>query len=396
MLDPTFCIKHCSVCVVLSCDAPECYVTDCPNGCGMRMHSCKIDDHVDQICPKTIVPCINKEVGCPYFLCREDRSFHLLTCPASVVSCNARCPWLFSQSETKTDSLVACTVNSIIHSASCNSYISRSINTSDPSIIGVDNVSNQRPLPTHTEQITNVLKLINEEQIDKTVTSKFVDSPLSSYMCDHPGYVCGRTVHRTNYGSHYQLHCNVQAQLDGWIELRCPLSFLGCKYAVVSLRPNSEHNHLLYNPTLATFTTRCESDSIDYTKAIYSKSTNLQYDFDFDKLPAELLVYLSFFLDNMSLLCLSRVSQRLSLIYKNILYARLIVTPKWDKIHYKISDIFSWRITEFIWSFPQRAESIISWRSAHGASARAKIAAHLTNCHYNDKTIRVLPFCYLE
>ncbi|VDQ10591.1 unnamed protein product [Trichobilharzia regenti] len=95
MLDPTFCIKHCSVCVVLSCDAPECYVTDCPNGCGMRMHSCKIDDHVDQICPKTIVPCINKEVGCPYFLCREDRSFHLLTCPASVVSCNARCPWLF-------------------------------------------------------------------------------------------------------------------------------------------------------------------------------------------------------------------------------------------------------------------------------------------------------------
>ncbi|KAH8876330.1 F-box only protein 30 [Schistosoma japonicum] len=222
-----------------------------------------------------------------------------------------------------------------------------------------------------------------------SVRLKFVNSFVK------PGYICGRTVQRTNYGSHYQLHSNVQAQLDGWIELRCPLSFLGCKYAVVNLRPNSEYNHLLYNPALATFTTRYESATNQRDIPIYSKSTNNGF-FDFDQLPAELLIYLSFFLDDMSLLSLSKISKRLSTVYNNILCARLIVTPQWDKVHYTSSDLFSWRITGFLWSFPQRAESIKGWRSAHGASARAKISAHLTSCHYNDKTIRVFPFCYFE
>ncbi|XP_018644682.1 hypothetical protein Smp_212120 [Schistosoma mansoni] len=267
------------------------------------------------------------------------------------------------QTEKKSTSPVTCTVNPIIHYASCNSYVYRPINSP---LLGVD------------------------------FGNGFVESPLSSYMCGHPGYICGCAVQRTNYGSHYQLHSNVQAQLDGWIELRCPLSFLGCKYAVVNLRPNSEYNHLLYNPTLATFTTRYESETNQHNILTpYSKLTNSEC-FNFDQLPAELLIYLSFFLDDMSLLCLSKVSNRLSTVYKNILCARLIVTPQWDKVHHRSSDLFSWRITGFLWSFPQRAESIKGWRSAHGASARSKISAHLTSCHYNDKTIRVFPFCYLE
>uniref|UniRef100_A0A5K4FC47 F-box domain-containing protein n=1 Tax=Schistosoma mansoni TaxID=6183 RepID=A0A5K4FC47_SCHMA len=394
MPDLPFCISHCSGCLILTCDAVECFVTDCPNGCGMRMHSCKVDDHVGQICPKTIVPCINKELGCPHLICREDKSFHLLSCPASVVSCNARCPLLFRQTEKKSTSPVTCTVNPIIHYASCNSYVYRPINSP---LLGVDFDANQRTFTNQTDgHISNVLKLINEEQVDKTLSSGFVESPLSSYMCGHPGYICGCAVQRTNYGSHYQLHSNVQAQLDGWIELRCPLSFLGCKYAVVNLRPNSEYNHLLYNPTLATFTTRYESETNQHNILTpYSKLTNSEC-FNFDQLPAELLIYLSFFLDDMSLLCLSKVSNRLSTVYKNILCARLIVTPQWDKVHHRSSDLFSWRITGFLWSFPQRAESIKGWRSAHGASARSKISAHLTSCHYNDKTIRVFPFCYLE
>ncbi|KAK4471480.1 hypothetical protein MN116_004905 [Schistosoma mekongi] len=388
----TFCTDHCLRCLILKCNAVECLVTDCPNGCGMRMHSCKVDDHVDQICPKTIVPCINKEVGCPHLVYRNDRSFHLLNCPASVVSCNARCPWLFTKSQKKLNSPVTCTVNPIIHYASCNLYADRSV---DSSLLRIDIDADQQTFTNQTdERVTNALRLINKE-VDKTLISSFVESPLSSYMCDHPGYICGRTVQRTNYGSHYQLHSNVQAQLDGWIELRCPLSFLGCKYAVVNLRPNSEYNNLLYNPALATFTTRYESATNQRDIPIYSKSTNNGF-FDFDQLPAELLIYLSFFLDDMSLLSLSRISKRLSTVYNNILCARLIVTPQWDKVHYSSSDLFSWRITGFLWSFPQRAESIKGWRSAHGASARAKISAHLTSCHYNDKTIRVFPFCYFE
>ncbi|CAH8526644.1 unnamed protein product [Schistosoma mattheei] len=129
-------------------------------------------------------------------------------------------------------------------------------------------------------------------------------------------YICGCTVQRTNYGSHYQLHSNVQAQLDGWIELRCPLSFLGCKYAVVNLRPNSEYNHLLYNPTLATFTTRYESETNQHNILTHHSELTNSECFNFDQLPAELLIYLSFFLDDMSLLCLSKVSNRLSTVYK--------------------------------------------------------------------------------
>lgn len=46
--------------------------------------------------------------------------------------------------------------------------------------------TNQRTFTNQTDgHITNVLKLINEEQVDKTLSSGFVESPLSSYMCDH-------------------------------------------------------------------------------------------------------------------------------------------------------------------------------------------------------------------
>lgn len=51
------------------------------------MHECKQQDHLDSICSRVRVPCINSEFGCNSLMVRNDLRKHLVRCPASVVSC---------------------------------------------------------------------------------------------------------------------------------------------------------------------------------------------------------------------------------------------------------------------------------------------------------------------
>ncbi|ETN79252.1 hypothetical protein NECAME_02678 [Necator americanus] len=51
------------------------------------MHECKIEDHINEICYKTMVPCINANYGCDRLVRRDKRSRHLERCCASVVVC---------------------------------------------------------------------------------------------------------------------------------------------------------------------------------------------------------------------------------------------------------------------------------------------------------------------
>lgn len=178
--------------------------------------------------------------------------------------------------------------------------------------------------------------------------------------------------------------------MDGWIELRCPLTFLGCKFVTVCLKPNNEKSQLLYNPSLATFTSRFVAPVVtDNTESAKSKSF-----FEFNKLPTDILLRLSLYLDNYSLLSLSQISGRISAIYRNILRSRLIVSPKWEKI--TSENMITWKLTKFIWNFAEQAENIGDWRFPPGLSPRARVAAHLATCVYNTQTIHNKPFCLLK
>lgn len=79
---------HCDNCVKINCDNHSCEVIDCRQaGCVFRMHECKQQDHLDNICSRVRVPCINSEFGCTFLVRRHDLRTHLERCPASAVSC---------------------------------------------------------------------------------------------------------------------------------------------------------------------------------------------------------------------------------------------------------------------------------------------------------------------
>lgn len=80
--------SHCDNCFNLNCDHVSCKLIDCQqSGCEYRMHECKLNDHLDSICSRVRVPCINSGFGCNLVLLRKDIRSHLEKCPASIVSC---------------------------------------------------------------------------------------------------------------------------------------------------------------------------------------------------------------------------------------------------------------------------------------------------------------------
>ena len=58
----------------------------CSQGCLARMHECKRDDH-NEVCPNSLIPCLNAIYGCPLTIRRGLMTQHLSECSASVVVC---------------------------------------------------------------------------------------------------------------------------------------------------------------------------------------------------------------------------------------------------------------------------------------------------------------------
>lgn len=81
--------KHCDSCFKINCDVKSdgeqsCNMIYCLNGCGLRYHSCKSQEH-KLVCSREKVPCINRVNGCPVVMARGRLSRHLPQCPASLV-----------------------------------------------------------------------------------------------------------------------------------------------------------------------------------------------------------------------------------------------------------------------------------------------------------------------
>ena len=80
---------HCSSCYSSTCSTqPACPVVHCPLYCNVRLHACKLPDHLAEICPLQTVPCLNSCSGCPAQLPRHATGQHLEHCPASLVLCS--------------------------------------------------------------------------------------------------------------------------------------------------------------------------------------------------------------------------------------------------------------------------------------------------------------------
>ncbi|CAB3400911.1 unnamed protein product [Caenorhabditis bovis] len=78
--------QHCDNCFNGRCDYSQCTLNECAF-CFVKLHSCKIPDHVENICRKSTIKCPNFTYGCPHKFMRFKMSSHLENCPCSVVVC---------------------------------------------------------------------------------------------------------------------------------------------------------------------------------------------------------------------------------------------------------------------------------------------------------------------
>ena len=83
--------EHCLSCFDSKCarDASlfNCCVVPCPNSCGVRLHDCKLPEHMSATCARSLVACPNAEYGCARRIQRRHIASHLSRCPASIVQC---------------------------------------------------------------------------------------------------------------------------------------------------------------------------------------------------------------------------------------------------------------------------------------------------------------------
>ena len=96
--------KHCESCVSLGCTRHNgCPVLQCKNLCGFSMHECKTKEHASELCPRSLVPCVNAVYGCELTMERRKLADHVQHCPASVLVCNCPTPPLNQCSRTDGD-----------------------------------------------------------------------------------------------------------------------------------------------------------------------------------------------------------------------------------------------------------------------------------------------------
>ncbi|CAL8077007.1 unnamed protein product [Calicophoron daubneyi] len=396
----SICATHCPQCVRRSClfSNNTCPVVECPRTCGMRMHKCKLDDHLAYICKNEMVPCLNKQIGCNVELRRGSMRKHLMTCPASVVYCTFMCN-------------IPKRKKSLPETTFVDSPSARPISPFIPPI------SPAPPLPSMTdeqlnEQTNTSEQLKSEESAQSSEpgytfkspeSNTFLDKPLSQILPEGGElHACGMIIPRAYYPAHSRFHSDVLCQIDGSIELRCPLRFLGCPYVAVRLRPNDPRCHLLYNPMLNRFALRYmeeesnrsgDSLSVSAKEDSPTDSAPAPPTVNMDDLPADIISHLSTFLDDTTLVSLSGVSRRMHECTRGFLLERLIVTPKWGRTVYRPSGRASWSVKQFVWSVPDRAETIGKWCLT---SARVDLAEHLRTCPYNKKTTVDKPFSLIE
>ncbi|CAI2357704.1 unnamed protein product [Caenorhabditis sp. 36 PRJEB53466] len=78
---------HCDNCYQNSCNFKECLLVDCQL-CHVPLHTCKLKEHLADICRRAQVACPNSGNGCKLLLIREKIPHHLPKCVASVVVCS--------------------------------------------------------------------------------------------------------------------------------------------------------------------------------------------------------------------------------------------------------------------------------------------------------------------
>ncbi|XP_037324163.2 F-box only protein 40-like isoform X1 [Pungitius pungitius] len=187
-------------------------------------------------------------------------------------------------------------------------------------------------------------------------------------------FLCGRMFQRREYGIHYKnIHSDIQMGVNGWVEQRCPLAYLGCTYSQRRLQPSTHKACISYNQDLGCFSLhpiipvslaeapQHSRSSVVSSDARRKRGGRTRGGVDsLSLLPYEVLCHMASFLDSLSLSQLSLVSQTMRQVCSSLLQERGMVTLCWEKKIYSHGGA-KWRVKQTVWQFSSLFSPVGNW-----------------------------------
>ncbi|XP_028996148.1 F-box only protein 30-like [Betta splendens] len=219
------------------------------------------------------------------------------------------------------------------------------------------------PSPFHSLRLGLVLEALEVEAV-----------PHNRYLPPNPRYqhmfpfVCGQSFRRDQFSSHFtNVHGDIHAGLNGWMEYRCPLAYYGCTFSQRRFYPSTAGAKVVHDRHLKAFGVQpCPS-------------SKLPGDFQSDQisgLPIEILWHIASFLDSFSLCQLSLVSRCMREVCASLLQTRGIVELQWER---RQGPVVSWQVKNRVWRFSTAFSPVTTW----GFSDLPSMSDHLKKCQFN-------------
>ncbi|KAM3849853.1 F-box only protein 40-like [Diretmus argenteus] len=202
-------------------------------------------------------------------------------------------------------------------------------------------------------------------------------------------YMCGRFFCRDEYHSHFKnTHSDIQAGVNGWVEQRCPLAYLGCTFSQTRLHPAGHRAVIKYCQALSTFALQpvvCSSlcEGGETLSPLQNRARNLD---PLSGLPCEVLRHIAGYLDSLTLSQLAKVSRLMREVCATLLQERGMVSLKWKKKTYSHGGT-SWRCREKVWEFSCGFSTVDRWSFSNTPS----MSEHLKACSFYQREERREP-----
>ena len=316
---------HCISCFSVKCSSQQgCPVVQCPD-CLTFLHSCKLNDHIDFICPNHLVPCCNNSNGCEVFIKRSTMGIHLEHCPASIIQCR----YAYYRYQQQPRQTAADSIDSL--------SLSEKFLQSDFKLIDRDpKCENVHYTPYNKRSTTIECSRINScsYQFDNISESfykgrkAYISKKLHQYHSNifakvHTNvFICGLYVRRKDFSDHMKKHDDICTELSFKIR-QCPLYLYGCDFNCVEIEPWALGYTLDYNPIIDLFFTRIKFDLAESNVHVGHILLS--------SLPVEMLVYIVSYLDCYSMWSLSQTCLCFRDICEGYLSKKGIVYCEWKK-----------------------------------------------------------------
>lgn len=221
------------------------------------------------------------------------------------------------------------------------------------------------PSPFHTLRLDLVLECVARYQTKQR--SMFT-------------FVCGQLFRRDEFSSHFKnVHGDIHAGLNGWMEHRCPLAYYGCTYSQRRFCPSVQGSRIIHDRHLGSFGVQADLPLTQHDDAVPRNTCRFGSQCDhLTSLPFELLQHVASFLDGFTLCQLSRVSRTMREVCGSLLQVQGMVVLLWNK-ELRSDGSSSWQINKKVWRFSTAFGTVNEWKFANISS----MADHLKKCQFN-------------